>query len=552
MDKHNTLAINSSVLNSNRRFSFISTSIFSNTKSFAIITFLSFLIVLWLLVFEYYLSELTKHKLLTEQRLNNFTLQLDQSINQSSSLTESYKAVAELENGLSSNKFQYLTSQIGLHPFINSMSVTEGYILKDVYPREPNKKAIGLDFTKIQSDTFNAANTHKQVILTPPTKLVQGGLGLILRNPLFINGQYWGQIASVLDVNTIFLALKKNLNEQTLVMKYNPKKQFNDLDMSWSYLAFDSLTQELLQQNLSFIKTLHYTFGDIEVIYTNRFSLNHFLLLGLLSTFLSLTISYLTYSLISTSYRVQKDRVIKFQLKQEKDKLLLSMLHDIRQPINALHLMLTSIDETDASKIKTLQPTILRTITNINQQFESLTEFEKISIGKLFLSLKAIHLPIFFERYCQQQQLALAKLNINIDYSIISSLNYPCGLLDEIYFTRILNNIVDNAKNAIQAHDTSETGRIHLELSQYDNDMLRLKIIDNGVGFGMPSDQIDQLTNAFQNHRKSVNHKGELGLGLYITKKLCEKMGVELELSKLAYGAQVELIIPCTHQQQSV
>ncbi|MGZ8215721.1 CHASE domain-containing protein [Methylomagnum sp.] len=43
-----------------------------------------------------------------------------------------------------------------------------------------------------------AVESHKAV-LTEQVRLVQGGLGIIYRVPVYIDGEYWGLLSTVID-----------------------------------------------------------------------------------------------------------------------------------------------------------------------------------------------------------------------------------------------------------------------------------------------------------------------------------------------------------------
>jgi diguanylate cyclase (GGDEF)-like protein len=90
---------------------------------------------------------------------------------------------------------------------IRNFAVAVGYKITYIAPRKANEKALGLDYTLVpdQWPDVKRAVDSKQGVLVGPVALVQGGSGLIYRYPIFIDGQYWGLLSTVIDMPS-FLA----------------------------------------------------------------------------------------------------------------------------------------------------------------------------------------------------------------------------------------------------------------------------------------------------------------------------------------------------------
>ncbi len=97
--------------------------------------------------------------------------------------------------------------------FVKNFGVAIGYQLRFVYPLAGNEKAIGLDYSKepTQWPMIKKTITSGQPNLAGPIDLVQGGQGLIYRVPLFVDGQYWGLLSTVIDAERLFAAIFSSL-----------------------------------------------------------------------------------------------------------------------------------------------------------------------------------------------------------------------------------------------------------------------------------------------------------------------------------------------------
>src|SRR5690606_25349752 len=84
-------------------------------------------------------------------------------------------------------------------------------VVRMVYPVEPNRASLGLDYSKnpAQRDAALRARKTGELIVAGPVNLVQGGQGFIGRFPVFIDEigggkRFWGLIAVVIDVESLY------------------------------------------------------------------------------------------------------------------------------------------------------------------------------------------------------------------------------------------------------------------------------------------------------------------------------------------------------------
>lgn len=105
--------------------------------------------------------------------------------------------------------------------FIRNIGLAPNNIIQRIYPLERNEKALGLNFADYpeQLRTVNLAREQQSVFLAGPLELVQGGLGIIARFPVFSdfpnNQEYWGTVSVVIDVDPLLKASELNEFAQT-------------------------------------------------------------------------------------------------------------------------------------------------------------------------------------------------------------------------------------------------------------------------------------------------------------------------------------------------
>lgn len=98
------------------------------------------------------------------------------------------------------------------HSQLRNIAAAPDLIIKYMYPIKGNEAAIGLDLRTIpeQLNSINQAIKSRQLVLAGPLRLVQGGMGLISRAPIFIeetegNETFMGIVSAVIDPDQLYL-----------------------------------------------------------------------------------------------------------------------------------------------------------------------------------------------------------------------------------------------------------------------------------------------------------------------------------------------------------
>ncbi len=94
---------------------------------------------------------------------------------------------------------------------LRNIAAAPNLIIKYMYPVEGNEAAIGIDYRMLpkQFDSVSRAIKSKQLVLAGPLELVQGGLALISRIPVFLESSggdeyLWGMISAVIDAESFY------------------------------------------------------------------------------------------------------------------------------------------------------------------------------------------------------------------------------------------------------------------------------------------------------------------------------------------------------------
>ncbi|MGY6410150.1 MAG: ATP-binding protein [Alkalilacustris sp.] len=96
---------------------------------------------------------------------------------------------------------------------IRNLAAAPDMVIRYVYPIEGNAAAIGLNYleTPTQRETAVQARDSGKLVMAGPVDLVQGGVGIIGRFPVFIpdgsdRGRFWGLVSAVIDADLFYAA----------------------------------------------------------------------------------------------------------------------------------------------------------------------------------------------------------------------------------------------------------------------------------------------------------------------------------------------------------
>ncbi|MBB2485761.1 PAS domain S-box protein [Mitsuaria sp. WAJ17] len=124
--------------------------------------------------------------------------------------SQSLEAMIQLDGAISEARFAMLTEKaIKLYPQVRSIAIAPDDVVRLVYPLPGNERALGLDYRSVPAQwrQVQQARESQAALLVGPVQLVQGGQGLILRNPVFLPSsppaapRYWGMVSVVADLD---------------------------------------------------------------------------------------------------------------------------------------------------------------------------------------------------------------------------------------------------------------------------------------------------------------------------------------------------------------
>ena len=94
---------------------------------------------------------------------------------------------------------------------LRNIGAAPDMVIRWVYPLKGNEQAVGLDYRLVpaQFAEVEKARLSREIVLAGPLNLVQGGVGLIARLPIYLPDRtgdeyFWGIVSAAIDVEKLF------------------------------------------------------------------------------------------------------------------------------------------------------------------------------------------------------------------------------------------------------------------------------------------------------------------------------------------------------------
>ncbi len=132
---------------------------------------------------------------------------LDQAVSERFALLNGLYAFTHSTNSKSQLNEHFESFTAGLHiasEGIRNFALAPNGVQRYVYPLKGNEKVLGHDLINdkrpnVRKDVHRAMET-RQIILSGPYNLRQGGLGLVARKALYVENNFWGLVTMVIDL----------------------------------------------------------------------------------------------------------------------------------------------------------------------------------------------------------------------------------------------------------------------------------------------------------------------------------------------------------------
>ncbi|MGL5417437.1 MAG: sensor histidine kinase [Clostridium sp.] len=232
----------------------------------------------------------------------------------------------------------------------------------------------------------------------------------------------------------------------------------------------------------------------------------------------------LIYDSLKDCNKNMHERVKEYRKKTEEYREYIDMwVHEIKTPIAATKLI---IDNSDSREVKRID----NELKKIDKMIEQVLYYSKIDEANEDYRIVNLKLQEVVGKVLKNNSMDFILKRIRVDLKNLD-LDVFC---DKKWLEFILNQIVGNSLKY-----TKNEGEILLEGIEKENSV-ELLIKDNGVGI-----RKEDLRKVFLKGYTGENGRifgKSTGMGLYICKKLCDKLNIGIEISSEGNGTSVKLI----------
>lgn len=167
------------------------------------------------LMLEQRLQDRARTQVLNE--LSTVRARLEGELNATVHLTMVLATYAGIHPGISESEFRRVAAELYRQraDVIRNITLAPDNVIRFVYPRAGNEAALGLNLQTHpeQSESVYRMMQTTDTVLAGPWELIQGGTGLIIRSPVYLNsdrgrhdpGAYWGLTSIPIDMDAIYL-----------------------------------------------------------------------------------------------------------------------------------------------------------------------------------------------------------------------------------------------------------------------------------------------------------------------------------------------------------
>jgi signal transduction histidine kinase len=208
--------------------------------------------------------------------------------------------------------------------------------------------------------------------------------------------------------------------------------------------------------------------------------------------------------------------------------------HDLRQPLQALNLFLSALEQEETSpRSSALLQQLHMSSDALNELLNQILDVSKLDSNALQTEQNAFSLSSVIERLTATLEVSAKQKGI--EFHIQSDEFWVKS--DAALIERLLANLLENAVN--YTHE----GSVFLKVFEDADGMINICIEDSGIGIS-EEQQLYIFEEFYQVNNQARNNKKGVGLGLSIVKRICNLLDIPLSMqSELDVGTTFTLII---------
>ena len=491
------------------------------------------------------------------ESLNPLRVEMQQSLTRDMQLIRGMMGYVRANPDLEQAEFDLIAKDIldGAKDHVRNLALARDLTISHIYPLEGNREALGLNYREnpLQWGVVKRVVDEDRIILAGPVNLVQGGLGLVPRFPIFYRSgafeerRLWGIASTVIDFELFLRDVGVFNFDKTMklaIVGRNGDPQ-ND-EIIWG----DETVRDADPVALAVVMGSQ---GIWRLLATPRdgwpgpLSSLPWFALGAVLIFCAFTLWSIALHRFARE-RVLSNSALISALEQAqaasaaKSSFMAVMSHELRTPLNAI-IGFSELLETSprASKVWDNADQYVVDIKQSGQFLldiiNDILDLSRIESGRYELYPERYDLISLIHQVCRRFNQPLSEKAMNLELPSKSAVLEVFG--DRRATQQILINLLTNAMKY-----SGRGTEVKVTVLQQDDDRVEVKIADNGAG--VPKAKLAQIMEPFVQISSSyARPAGGTGLGLAICRSLARAMDGAFEIeSDSGQGLTARLILP--------
>ncbi|MDO4479135.1 MAG: ATP-binding protein [Lachnospiraceae bacterium] len=456
------------------------------------------------------------------------------------------------------------------HPVIASMYIAPEGVIRAAYPEAVKASTIGFEMLKDpdQGPRAQLAIDTGKITLAGPHNLVEGGSGVILRNPVFENGSFKGFTILVLDWDKMVDQILTNIGSSMDQYKFAVRKQTADetaVTDGDGYIFRNSDASISHDVDIEFEvpnDVWHLTIEPIEgwrvlpemwpSIFVSVFISCSVIALVVFAMFYNNRLKQLqieqaeneTKSLYLSQLSAALDKAERADA--AKTAFLSRMSHDIRTPLNGI-IGLVQINEKHADN-RTLvdenRQKILVAANHLLELINDVLDIAKMDDDNVRLVEEPLDLKALTEDVLTIIENRAIEAGITLKHNdFAQEFSHPYVYGSPLHLRQIIINLLSNA---IKYNKPGGSISCEVKRKKLGKDSVTYQLTVSDTGIGMSEEFLSRIFEPFsQEHADERSVHYGTGLGMTIVKSLVEKMNGHIHVaSRLGEGTTFTVVIP--------
>ncbi len=493
----------------------------------AIIAFMILLSISSFLTYRIYKIEYSKEVLQVKEETSDVKNQLESMINNSLNVVKIITFLTE--KNFDETDFESLSkSLLEKNKYIDATQLVKSYTIYKTYPLKGNEKTIGYNINadNLKKDRLFEAIKQEKIFFEGPIKLVQGGEGIIGRQPIFKENKFWGFSAVIIRTDNFLKTINLNNSGSSELFEYQIVQKHTDLRGAKFFKNEVDFSEGIVNKTYLPSGDWYLYVKLKEPKYINK-AIEFFISSVFLSLIISIYLRKLSQDPIKLEELVQKKTIdlenaneeLRVKAKElgdvnkELEHFAYIISHDLQEPLRMVTSFLTQIEKKyndvldDKGKqyiffavdgAKRMKKIILD-ILEFSKAGKYNEEKETIDLNEIVEEIKG-----FYKNGYPNGTLTYDKL------PTIKSYRSP--------IFQVFQNLIGNA---FKYSNPEETPTIKIKVIELTDENITIAISDNGIG--IEQEYLDKIFVLFQRLENDIHIKGT-GIGLAIVKKIIERL----------------------------